>query len=360
MTRPGTDKGERSNLAGRAFQLVVRSGKQILERASRAARACSHSLPVSSHLFTVPAGSTRSRRRDADDNELRAQPDSAEPPDDGRSGQRRLCLCLRLRGGKPDPGRGRHPGQQRCRRRRAVRRADDGRPHDLLVGQGLYRHPADRRRRDQRPAVDRHPRRRHQLDQFGDEELSLRSPRGDTVEFGVRRRRHLRHQPVRLGPHPRRPVPGRPHRHARLCRQRGGDRHGDHGDVAGRHPGPGLQGAGQHAAQRAAQCHRARQQLRAQPDPGQRLDRLRQRLQELGEQHRDRLDLQRIAGAAQGGAVGLQGAVRRRHGFVLAGSRQQPRRDVDGLHQHLGAGPDQQRLSADRQAARLCRIEDGG
>ena len=94
--------------------------------------------------------------------------------------------------------------------------------------------------------------------------------------------------------------------------------------------------------------------------PGQRLDRLRQRLQELGEQHRARLDLQWIAGAAAGGAVGLQGAVRRRHGFVLAGSRQQPRRDVDGLHQHLDAGPDQQRLPADRQVARLCRIEDGG
>ena len=71
-------------------------------------------------------------------------------------------------------------------------------------------------------------------------------------------------------------------------------------NVAGRHPGPGLQGAGQHAAQRAAQCRRARQQLRAQPDPRQRLDRLRQRLQELGEQHRDRLDLQWIAGAAAG------------------------------------------------------------
>ena len=36
------------------------------------------------------------------------------------------------------------------------------------------------------------------------------------------------------------------------------------------------------------------------------------------------------------------------------------RRDVDGLHQHLDAGPDQQRLPADRQVARLCRIEDGG
>ena len=61
-----------------------------------------------------------------------------------------------------------------------------------------------------------------------------------------------------------------------------------------------------------------------------------------------------------GGAVGLQGAVRRGHELVLAGSRQQPRRDVDGLHQHLDAGPDQQRLPADRQVARLCRIEDGG
>ena len=80
------------------------------------------------------------------------------------------------------------------------------------------------------------------------------------------------------------------------------DRHGDHRRVAGRHPGPGLPSRhpGNDAAQRAAQRRRARQQLRAQPDPRQRLDRLRQRLQELGEQHRDRLDLQRIAGAAAG------------------------------------------------------------
>ena len=75
-------------------------------------------------------------------------------------------------------------------------------------------------------------------------ELSLRSPRGDTVELGVRRRRHLLPSTSSARPSPSPSSTRRPHRHARLCRERFRDRHGAHQRVAGRRPEPVFQAPG--------------------------------------------------------------------------------------------------------------------